>query len=165
VKPRLLISVVAVVALVIAGAAVIILTANQPERPNYSSYAREPSRTPVIPTCPDTITVTFATDEELRRQAPMFENDSRYYNPDYVTKAQAYDRIKDELKNQPELLKLIKPESLPASVTVYVSRTGDLPYLVNQLKDRYGPANVASPCGTAASSTRPPVPTTTTVTR
>ncbi|MFC0113262.1 hypothetical protein [Kibdelosporangium aridum] len=159
-KPRLLVSIIAGIALVIAGAAVIVLAANQPPSRANETYYPRPTRPPgVPPPCESTIEITFATDAEMNKAAPELENDTRFYNPSFVTQAQNYERLKRTFANQPEVLKLLRPESVPAVASLMVSYSGPQSSLLNELRKSYGPANVADPCAVPGSSSRP-VPTT-----
>ncbi|RSM83582.1 hypothetical protein DMH04_23400 [Kibdelosporangium aridum] len=159
-KPRLLVSIIAGIALVIAGAAVIVLAANQPPPRANETYYPRPTRAPgVPPPCESTIEITFATDAEMNKAAPDLENDDRFYNQSFVTQAQNYERLKRAFANQPDVLKVLRPESVPAVVTLMMSYSGSKTTLLNDLRKSYGPANVADPCATPVTSTRP-VPTT-----
>ncbi|MCE7011620.1 hypothetical protein LWC34_53730 [Kibdelosporangium philippinense] len=161
-KPRLLLSVVAAIALVIAGAAAIVLYANQPPRRTAESYYERPTRPAnVPPPCEDVIEITFATDALMNKAAPELEADISFYNPHFVTQAQNYERLKLAFANQPDVLKAIRPESVPASVTLWVSNSGRGPSVMAQLRQSYGPTNVVDPCAVPGKSSTRPVPTTT----
>ncbi|CAM4058515.1 permease-like cell division protein FtsX [Kibdelosporangium persicum] len=155
-KPRLLLSIIAVVALAIAGAAVIILTARQPQRTEpqpYDSFAtRDPARPP---NCQDSIEILFDTDAEMEQASNDLENDSRFHYASFMTKAQNYERFKRAFADQPELLARARPESMPAVATLMVSYAGQTADLVESLQQRYGSAKVTVPCDMPASSTRP----------
>lgn len=157
-KPRLLLTVIAVAALAIAGAAVIILTINRPERPDSSGYSMA-TNVPDMPGCPNVITIYFKTDEAMLEAAPRLEDDSRLYNIVQETKAQAYDRYRVIFKDQPDLVRLARPDTLPASVTFAVATESGKQRLLAELRRTYAPADVVDPC---EFTSRLPVPTTTT---
>nr|WP_042194268.1 hypothetical protein [Kibdelosporangium sp. MJ126-NF4]CEL21207.1 hypothetical protein [Kibdelosporangium sp. MJ126-NF4]CTQ96227.1 hypothetical protein [Kibdelosporangium sp. MJ126-NF4] len=161
-KPRLLVSIIAVVALMIAGAATIVLAANQPPRSPYSSYPRETRDPNQPPGCARSVELTFRTDAEMFRASNDLDNDTRFYNPAYLTQAQNYERLKRALAGQPELLKQLRPESVPATATVRLaySDSDRNRQLLDELEQTYGRTKVADPCALPTSSTRP-VPTTT----
>jgi FtsX extracellular domain len=147
VKPRLLLTVIAVAALAIAGTAVIVLTINEPARPDFS-FAQGPITTQAEeqPGCPDVITVYFQTDEAMRRAEPEVEGDTRLYNVIAETKAAAYERFKVIFKDQPEMLRLARPEDLPASLTLAVGSQVGKDEMAAELRRTYAPAEVADPC-------------------
>lgn len=64
------------------------------------------------------IVVFFKTDEQMREAGDQLQNDARVTGLERETKAEAYMRYKQIFANQPELVNLARPDSLPASVQV-----------------------------------------------
>jgi hypothetical protein len=161
VKPRLLLTVIAVAALAIAGVAVIVLTINKPDRPADPDYYVEATSTPGPPGCPDTIIMSFPTDDAMNRAARRVEEDPRFTNVLPETKAENYARFQVTFADQPELVRLAKPESLPATVTFVVGYYhGGRADLLSELRASYAADRVEAPCDEVTSSVSP-VPSTT----
>ncbi|ONI76929.1 hypothetical protein ALI144C_32925 [Actinosynnema sp. ALI-1.44] len=162
-KPGLLVSIIAAIALVIAGAATIVLAANQPERPRDYSYTRETRDPSLPPACMHRFEISFRTDAEMIKASDSLENDRRFYNPSFMTQAQNYERLKQTFANQPEVLKLLREDTVPATGTLFPSYSdpGNTRELIEELRREYGSARVTDPCETPSSSRRP-VPTTAT---
>jgi hypothetical protein len=148
----MLLMVIAAAALAIAGAAVIILSANQPPRPSpdYSSYTAARSDEP---SCTNPVTMTFKTDEAMLQAAPRLERDSRFYNTIRETKAQNYERFKRTFADQPELIALTKPESVPASMTIWMDASAGRRAMLAELRNTYATADVQDPCEITATTT------------
>ncbi|MBP2319700.1 hypothetical protein JOF56_000085 [Kibdelosporangium banguiense] len=155
-KPRLLLTVIAVAALVIAGAAVIVLAANQPpQRPLTQYDSSYPKDSMSGPECPNIVTMYFKTDEAMTRAASRVEGDGRFYNTVQETKAQGYERFKKIFKDQPELVALAKPETLPASIMFSVDGSLSRSAVLSELRSTYASADVPDPCEFASRVPRP----------
>ena len=59
---------------------------------------------------------TGATVSAVQAKAEELAGDERFESIEQETQAQAYERFKEIYANQPELIELTRPESLPASV-------------------------------------------------
>lgn len=65
---------------------------------------------------PEQLVVRLDTDAEMEAVAARLRNDDRVDAVSTQTKMQAYERFKYVFANQPDLVKLARPEALPASV-------------------------------------------------
>jgi cell division protein FtsX len=63
-------------------------------------------------------------DPDMREAAAELRDDERFESVREETRQEAFERFKKIYKDQPELVKLARPEALPASVNVMV-RKGD----------------------------------------
>jgi hypothetical protein len=145
--------VIAAAALVIAGAAVIILTVNQPPespREYTNSYPTD------IPSCPNPVTMLFKTDEAMLQAAPQLERDTRFYDTIRETKAQNYERFKRTYADQPELIALTRVEAVPASVTFSMSTSSGRSTVLAELRSTYAPTDIQDPCEFQTTTTTSP---------
>lgn len=154
-KPGLVVSIIAVVALMIAGAATIVLARNQPPRPSGTSDPA-PARPPSLPpNCLSRIEIGFRTDEEMAKASDTLENDQRFYRQSFLTKAQHYEQLKRLFADQPDVLATLRPESVPALASLVPNYDDDTHALIASLKRQYGSVTVTDPCDTPASSKQP----------
>ncbi|MBE1471537.1 hypothetical protein [Kibdelosporangium phytohabitans] len=161
-KPGLLVSIVAVIALIIAGAATIVLAANQPERPRDYPYTRETRDPSLPPRCVSAVEISFRTDAEMVKASKDLQNDTRFYQPSFMTQTQNYERLKVSLADQPDLLKALRPEAVPATAHLLSNYSDDVGSLVESVKHEYPSAKVVNPCDQPASSSKRPGPITAT---
>jgi cell division protein FtsX len=66
--------------------------------------------------CSDEITVYLANDKEMQQAAESLRSDPTIGQLSTETQQQAYERFIEIFKNRPELVKLARPEALPASI-------------------------------------------------
>jgi hypothetical protein len=149
--------VIAAAALAIAGAAVIILSANRPSPSRGEYYNSYPTGSSIEPWCPNPVTMLFKTDEAMLQTARQLERDSRFSNTIRETKALNYERFKRTFADQPELIALTKPETMPASITLWMTDSSfGRSTLLAELKSTYTPADVQDLCEITATTTTPP---------
>jgi cell division protein FtsX len=83
--------------------------------------------------CADTVIVYFRTDEEMTAAAAELREDPRVASVRTETKAEAYERFKEIFADQPELVEMARPETMPASVKAGPARDVDSERLADQL--------------------------------
>ncbi|HEY3466086.1 MAG TPA: permease-like cell division protein FtsX [Amycolatopsis sp.] len=83
------------------------------------------------------VVVYFRTDEEMRAAAAAFHDDPKARRVFVETQAEAYARFKRIFADQPELLRLTRPDSLPASVSLLAVPGTDLNAWAQELHARF----------------------------
>lgn len=125
-----------------------------------------PSLTPLEQACLDagerlTVQVYFVasgSDDHMRRAAEALRDDDRIAELTTETQAEAYARFKVIFKDQPDLVELARPESLPASVVAVPADDVSRAELAAALEDELtGVDEVKSDgCGSGPSPAPPP---------
>jgi FtsX extracellular domain len=101
--------------------------------------------TPVTPDCVDTVIVYFPSDEEMTAAAETLRKDREVGLVRTETQAEAYERFKEIFADDPELLELARPESLPASTDIRPVVGVDLDSFVDRLRGDYDDVSLI-PC-------------------
>lgn len=102
-----------------------------------------------VPKCFNEITIFVDTDAEMRQIAEKLGGDGRIATLNTETKQQAYERFKVIFKDRPDLVRLARPEAMPASVRVTAADRIRPSELARQLEGEFPYADKVSaflPC-------------------
>lgn len=114
-----------------------------------SASPKKPRLTP----CDRKISVSTETNSAMRDIAARLRGDHRIQSLTTETKRQAYERFKKTFSEQPELIEMTRPESLPASVKIVPAHGIDREQLVTQLRAEFPVASkVRDPCAARESA-------------
>jgi hypothetical protein len=99
----------------------------------------------------------FDSDDAMTHVSKTFSGDPKARRVFVETKVEAYTRFKQIFKDDPELLQTVKPEAIPASLTLLPVPGVELNAYAAELKQRYpGAAKVQTLDGNALSAKAPP---------
>jgi cell division protein FtsX len=121
--PWWLVAVLVVVAVGVGLGAGALIWAGQVEKvypPGYHALTPEQ-----YDKCVRSVNVFFDGDDAdpvMRAAADKLRDDPRFESVREETRQQAYERFKETFKDQPDLVELARPESLPASVQLMVRK-------------------------------------------
>jgi cell division protein FtsX len=103
------------------------------------------------------VVVYLDTDAEMQATETALRSDQRVAATKTETKQQAYERFKVIFKDQPDLVKLARPEALPASVWIDVAPGVKRTELAEELRTRFPKAQEvqADACRTESAVTSP----------
>ncbi|HVK26025.1 MAG TPA: permease-like cell division protein FtsX [Actinokineospora sp.] len=118
-----------------------------------------PAQTPIndCGSYPEQVVVYLDTDAEMQATETALRSDQRVAATKTETKQQAYERFKVIFKDQPDLVKLARPEALPASVWIDVAPGVKRTELAEELRTRFPKAQEvqADACRTESAVTSP----------
>jgi hypothetical protein len=148
VNSRVLLLTGALALVALAAAVIVILLTNQDDE---SAAAPAPTTTsaPAPATCENRAIVYFDTDDAMRQAAPTLAGDSKIAEVEQQTKAEAYARFKEVYAGRPELLELVRPETLPASLLVTGSGNHDL---LADMRARFPGQQITDSCAPAGAT-------------
>ncbi|WP_328608016.1 permease-like cell division protein FtsX [Amycolatopsis sp. NBC_00345] len=103
------------------------------------------------------VELSFDTDQAMTQASKTFSGDPKARRVFVETKAEAYALFKEIFKDNPELLRSVGPDALPASVILLPVPGVELKAYAAELKQRYpGTAKVQTLDGDALSAKAPP---------
>jgi hypothetical protein len=116
---------------------------------NYDGRSRATApvftSTPVTPECVDTVTVYFTTDEEMNAAAATLREDREVGLVRTETQAEAFERFSEMFKDEPAMLDVADPDSLPATTDLRIVVGVDLEDFADRLRKDYDDVSVI-PC-------------------
>ncbi|GAA1025312.1 MULTISPECIES: permease-like cell division protein FtsX [Amycolatopsis] len=87
--------------------------------------------------CANTVSVALGTDAEMAAVARALRGDPRVLRTYIETKQDSYARLRKMFAHQPDLLELLEPDAVPASVTVVPKNQTDTEGLAEQLRVQF----------------------------
>lgn len=130
----LLLMVVAALVVVSAAIAVtVILLTGRSETPALPPAVQAPAPA----TCAGYLVVYVGTDEEATSTVAALHDDPQVVTTFVETREQAYARFKEVFKDRPDLLDQVRPESLPASVSLVPAGSIDLEQWATRIRARF----------------------------
>ncbi|MGH3759823.1 permease-like cell division protein FtsX [Actinophytocola sp.] len=145
----------AVTVLVLVGAAVVVfvLTGSpQPAAAGPDACSSGPG--------PQQVVVYFDEDAEMRTAAKKLRDDDRIVGLDTETKRETWERFKAIFADQPELVKLARPEAMPASLWLLPAEGTTPADLADQMRDELPKADSVKGVPCPMPTTAPRTPTT-----
>jgi cell division protein FtsX len=125
-----------VAALVVVSAAVavtVIFLTGKPE-----AQAPPPAVPPPAPAaCAGYLVVYVGTDDEATSTAAALRDDPQVVTTFVETREQAYARFKEVFKDRPDLLDQVRPESVPASVSLVPAGSIDLEQWATRIRAKF----------------------------
>jgi cell division protein FtsX len=115
---------------------------NRTARPPMAAVVQE------MIVCADHVILYFRTDEEMTVAVAELRKDPQVGSVKGETKAEAYERFKEIFTDQPELVELADPETMPASAEVGPTGDVDAERLAGRLRDEFHESDDVSvlPC-------------------
>jgi cell division protein FtsX len=95
---------------------------------------------------PARLSLYFRTDDQMRAAEAELKRDSQFTEVSTETKSEAYEHYQKIFANEPELLKLARPDSLPANIHLSLVDGADKERLSEELPKRFPADRVQDDC-------------------